>query len=93
VQPVEVVPEFRCETCAVVEVDQAAKRNTRNALKLIAVGGVLMLLTVLMWRTDFNPGSDSEHPEGSILFYVAIAGSSCVVIGLAMLKLRRRLRR
>jgi hypothetical protein len=95
VQPVEVVPEFRCETCAVLEVDQAAKRNTRNALKLIAVGGVLMLLAVLMWQADFNPGYDSERPTDGMgaLFYVATAGSSCVVIGLGMLKFRRRVRR
>lgn len=58
-QPVEVVPEFRCKTCAVLEVDHAAKRNTRNALKLVAVGGVLLLFTVLMWGADFIPGYDS----------------------------------
>ena len=94
-QPVEVVPEFRCETCAVLEVDRAAKRNTRDALKLIAVGGVLMLITVLMWGADFNPGYDSVSMTDGMgaLFYVAFTGIGFLGIGFGMLTFRRRLRR
>ena len=54
-------PELRCETCAVAEVDATARASTRKGLALVGVGIAVLLLAVLMWRANWNPGETTMY--------------------------------
>ena len=86
---------FRCESCAVAEVDEAARTRTRQGLTLIAVGIGLSVFAALMWGAGWNPLEDrATVSDGSfgLIGYVAFGAIACFALGIAQLAYRPRLR-
>ena len=87
-------PDFRCERCAVLEVDHAAHRQTRSGLVLIGLGAVVLGFAVLMWMANWNPGEGGIGDDDGmgLLFYVGTGAVGLFGIGFGMLKYRPRLK-
>ena len=97
VQQHVVVPldeEFRCETCAMEEVDRAVRANWNKGLGLLAVGAVLLLFAALMWGANWNPGYEPHSYDSGmgLFFYVFFGAIGAIGCGLALVKFRRKLR-
>jgi hypothetical protein len=88
------VDDFRCETCAVGEVDEAATRETRAGFKFLVAGAVLIVLAVLMGMAGWNPGDDPHSDEGwGLLPYVASGGLGLLGLACGAFRYRPPLRR
>ncbi|HVK89264.1 MAG TPA: hypothetical protein VM513_34315 [Kofleriaceae bacterium] len=88
--------EFRCEACAVAEVDAEARRKRRTALVMLAWGAALFALAAVMWMNDWNPGYDPESLTDGMGAFFLVGGASTVLILIALgmlLRHRPRLRR
>jgi hypothetical protein len=94
VQPGAVAsPELRCEACAVLEVEEERRRETRTGLTLVAAGIALLVLTIVMWRANWNPGDDPGNDDSmGLIFYVATGAIGLFGIGFGMITFRPRLR-
>jgi hypothetical protein len=91
------VDEFRCEACAVAEVDEVAMKERREGLRFLLVGGILLALTIILGLAGWNPLETNYHRDferaPGLLPMFAIGGVGLLGIGIGAFKYRPTLRR
>lgn len=84
-------PAFRCEPCIAAEVDAHAARTRRRALGWFGAGVALLVLGWLVWAAGLDTDLGG-FANGSLGFYVVVAGFGCFGMGAGMLRFRPKLK-
>ncbi|MGE5185039.1 MAG: hypothetical protein ACM31C_23380 [Acidobacteriota bacterium] len=86
--------DYRCEDCAVLEVDEAARRQRRTALKLVGLGVILAAIAIVLATNGIDFGyTRGDDDSGPLWMLAGIGALGCFGVALGLVTYRPRLRR